>query len=292
MRRLNKSVNGFAAAISIIVILIIVLASGYLIYKQMPSQGQSDGNITIKHYLTNGNCDIAVVYITYQVSPNSALLPKAQQLLEMESPGYYSTVSFYEKYGIHMHFSYFQSSITSWPSTVTDDSNGDAMAYGVVMIAAWAQTHESLITQYYSQYDQIMFITQGPKVTNTCGGSTLMISGDYFAFGALVPNPDPNDLGHDRYVFAHEIGHSFGGRDHYLTGTLGTYESDGNSYSEQLNDAHCLMNLGGDNLGHLTKGGSTDTIFGAVDIDSELHLNYIVESPLNYWLMYGRAVPT
>jgi hypothetical protein len=74
-----------------------------------------------------------------------------------------------------------------------------------------------------------------------------------------------------RCAIAHELGHLFGGKDHY--------RGSGSS----IQDSRCLMKTGGNGWGWLTKGNGRDTIFGPIDLQSDLHFSYLAKVPKTYF---------
>lgn len=210
---------------------------------------------TSPDYLTSGNCNVAVIYLYYGVTPDPKLIPEVHNAMEIpQSSGYYSAQSFYQKYNVHMTFRYYQYEVTTTFGNRVYSGQGYP---GLVIIAnSWARSMQSTYQLIYSWCDLQFLFVQTSFDLGGGGGGPVTIRG---AYGGTSNADFLNS--HLAFTCAHEMGHGFGAVDHYIGG-------DGSG----LNDAHCLMNHGGDGHDHLT----TATIFGPVDLSAGfLHLAYV-----------------
>lgn len=224
---------------------------------------------------------VAVIYLYNGVVDNNpqATVNKLKSLCEVEgsytltssSQVYqtYSVKSFYQKYGVNLYFSYQYARVAKQISygTLTTAKTGEQLIE--MVITNWVRENPS---RYYNTYDNcniLVFVTKTPLITLTTMGMAYQEgycwASDYNDY-VLKQSPAI------QCVIAHEIGHLFGGRDHYFGGS-------GNG----LNDVRCLMNNGG-RYGTLTKGGTVDTIFGQVDLTQNLHLSWAKKVPRDYFM--------
>jgi hypothetical protein len=230
--------------------------------------------------IVDGKFKLAVVYLYHNVPYDSRIFTTIQNVMNVGTSLnnnnliHYSVREFYQKYGINI-ISTFQ----SYPIGVlsNEDATGDELDN--LMISKWIVDNPTVSKQLYDSSDGFAFFLAGNQ-PHSCATSGLFVYGIWNTFETNPWwNRDTAEIG---YVAAHEIGHMFGARGHYI----------GEPGGNPINDARCVMNEGGDGLGHLTKGGNIDTIFGTVDLADELHFSYVERVPYESMKIFGSGSTT
>ena len=250
-----------------------------------------------RFYLPNGNCNVAVVYLYYNVNKDSNVIPALKNVMEVApTGGFYSVKSFYEKYGVHLTFHYYDYPVTKLlPRTYGTNDQWD-------VTRSWASYNNESFGVVYNRNDLLLFFVQSnvqlqqsysyngvtwwPYAFVTIGHPLVVFD----AFGGSRATLFTN-MGFMAWAVAHEFGHVFGAVDHYPLAALA-----GSPGAVPINDARCVMNAGGDGNQHLTKGTrishygitySVDTIFGATDLSAgHLHLSYFDKYPTSYYQVH------
>jgi len=251
--------------------------------------------------IIGGQLHLAVVYLYHDVSYDYRILNGLKQVIEVASSTDYSVKSFYAKYGINIVPSYYSSPVGKIP----DQPN--YVNFDFEMISWWMQVNPAKAKSIYNGNEVICFVLDANVPTHRDAG-WLITGGQAYGFALtgffIIGLSGPNvGYGFDSYkclssmksngayTIAHEIGHEFGGCDHY-SGATGELKYEVNGKANPIADDRCLMNVGGNNCGNsldpnggyprLSKGMETgwwstysvDTIFGSEDL-KYLHFSYV-----------------
>ena len=253
-------------------LVVAIIIVGILIFPVIRNHSTSDEipepktGVT-KAYLLGGICDIAVIYLSYEVPHDNSKIPTIRDILTTSSVGFYSVQSFYEKYGVHMRFKYYEFTVTSV------DPELDWLPYHDGIWRSWISANQQTFKGVYDSCDILAFFLDGKNAYWTCGGVGRIVVG--MADAQWIPGNYLYTLtGYRAQTIAHELGHCFGGHDHY-----NTVNPDGSPSSIGL-DADCVMNRGGGDTWQLR----TSTIFGPVDLQQDVHFDYIIKQNFESYL--------
>ncbi|MDW5563226.1 MAG: hypothetical protein SA339_08365 [Methanomassiliicoccus sp.] len=258
--KIKKWGNSKALAPLVAIIIVILLIGGAFGAYCLLAKSSDSYSVDV----SDGKVKVAVVYLYYGVNKDPAAINALKNIMETPIAGEYSVQQFYEKYGVHMSFSYYDYKVTQLYVDQLDPSDGSTQ-----IVDSFVRYNEDKFSSIYDSADLIVWAVHGPRNMNTYGGARVVLGFSNDGVSYYITDH------YWRWCAAHEIGHAFGAVDHYpVSGTdLG---------GTHINDAHCIMNKGGDGKCHLT----TDTIFGDADLHQEgfLHLNKISKAPLGIYI--------